>query len=98
VCAVPAAEDRLPAAERLVDLLSSAVGLLPAREADFAHRDLHGSRDRLFQRALLVTAAQPGDQLLITGIGQPGDQPPHQVINDKHISGLPASGATRHPL
>jgi len=58
---------------------------------------LHGGRDGLFQRACLVTAEQPRGQLLITGIGHPPDQPPHQVINDKHTSSLPTRSSGRQP-
>ena len=85
--------DRIPATERLVDLLCDLVCLHSVGRADLAHRDLHGGRNRLFQRTCLVTAAQQSSQLLITGVGQLPDQPPHQVIDDKHTSSLPRCGA-----
>jgi hypothetical protein len=76
--------DWLAAAERLVDLLGGLLRLHWVGEADLGHGGLHGSRDRRLQRACLVAAAHQRGQLLITGVGQSADQPPQQVINNKH--------------
>ena len=81
--------DRIPAPERLIDLFCGPFGLVPAGGTGLIYRGLYGGRDRPFQGAGLVTAAHECIQPLITGVGQPLDKPPHQVINDKHTSSLP---------
>jgi hypothetical protein len=49
--------------------------------------------DRRPQRPLLVSAPQQCDQLLTASIGDQPDQPPQQVIHDKHVRILPPLAA-----
>ena len=48
------------------------------------------------QRPLLIGAQHPGDQLLAAGIGDQPNQPPQQVIDDKHASILPSGPWSAH--
>ena len=50
--------DRLPPAERLVDLFGGPLRLHRAGGSDLGHRGLYSLRHRRFQRACLLTAAQ----------------------------------------